>query len=76
MKEFESVEEISELLQLLVKNSSTMFGLTDEENMRARELIFTTEADKEKPCFLCNEPSVCDTNLCRGHAFYCLATRK
>ena len=76
----------SEIGTLLIKNSSTEEGLTIDERARAEELILNPEVS-EDTCEICEmlhrsdpnyrvDSAIYDTNLCQGHAFYALRTRK
>jgi len=63
--------------QLLEKNAYTKEGLTIEEHTAASLLIMLTGTiNGRESCWLCGQPAIEDTGLCRGHAQYALATRK
>ncbi len=64
---------MSELIDLLKKNACGE-GLDEDEIQRAHELI--AHPTYEGTCWLCKDPAIYDTNLCQGHAFYALVTRK
>ena len=63
----------SSRLQHLLETNAYKRKLTDREWGEAVQLMDDTDGDK---CWLCGEPSVGGTQLCHGHAFYALATRK
>lgn len=71
--------EKSELQKLLEKNAYGE-GLTNEEYLRAWELISNPKFS-EKLCWVCKmnneeESAIFNTGLCRVHARYALASRK
>lgn len=72
-------EEKSESLQMLLEKNARKEGLTEEENVRAFQMIANPKYN-EKNCWVCKlneeEPAIYDTSLCQNHALYALATRK
>jgi hypothetical protein len=72
MKEQE--KQPSELLQLMLINAYKR-ELTPEERERAGILTIKAPENKEV-CWLCGRPTILDTNLCKNHVFYALASRK
>ena len=70
--------EKSELQILLEKNTSVDGELTDEERLRAIDLICDPEYTKGK-CWVCldiTRRAIYDTGMCADHAFYALTTGK
>lgn len=68
----------SELQILLEKNASLDEELTDDERLRAMDLISNPEY-ANRNCWVClGIPSraIYDTGMCVDHAHYALATRK
>lgn len=75
-------------MQLLLFNCESLErNLTQEEFNRATSLIYEHPTLADRDCIICknlpgyvpgqqDQRAIYDTNVCQGHAFYCLATQK